>query len=203
MFSPIASCIFACRNVDKTKNGDVGRSTVALGQTVGLLQEVSKYDGLAANSARSALSVFSKLANEHKAFEYAGKAVQFAADNVNPLICASGVLKTAMSDDKVGTGVTEVAALSAMFAGEGMIKKNYDKAVNSKTVKEGISKLSKTKVLKPLFEYLEKHKLKGKAGAIIKGLLFVGGSMTSYAVGQKFGEATANRVKANVKLVKN
>lgn len=203
MFSPIASCIFACRNVDKTKNGDVGRSTVALGQTAGLLQEVSKYDGLAANSARSALSVFSKLANEHKAFEYAGKAVQFAADNVNPLICASGVLKTAMSDDKVGTGVTEVAALSAMFAGEGMIKKNYDKAVNSKTVKEGISKLSKTKVLKPLFEYLEKHKLKGKAGAIIKGLLFVGGSMTSYAVGQKFGEATANRVKANVKLVKN
>ena len=203
MFSPIASCIFACRNVDKTKNGDVGRSTVALGQTAGLLQEVSKYDGLAANSARSALSVFSKLANEHKAFEYAGKAVQFAADNVNPLICASGVLKTAMSDDKVGTGVTEVAALSAMFAGEGMIKKNYDKAVNSKTVKEGISKLSKTKVLKPLFEYLEKHKLKGKAGAIIKGLLFVGGSMTSYAVGQKFGETTAKRVKANVKLVKN
>ena len=203
MFSPIASCIFACRNVDKTKNGDVGRSTVALGQTAGLLQEVSKYDGLAANSARSALSVFSKLANEHKAFEYAGKAVQFAADNVNPLICASGVLKTAMSDDKVGTGVTEVAALSAMFAGEGLIKKHYDKAVNSKTVKEGISKLSKTKVLKPLFEYLEKHKLKGKAGAIIKGLLFVGGSMTSYAVGQKFGEATANRVKANVKLVKN
>ena len=108
-----------------------------------------------------------------------------------------------MSDDKVGTGVTEVAALSAMFAGEGMIKKNYDKAVNSKTVKEGISKLSKTKVLKPLFEYLEKHKLKGKAGAIIKGLLFVGGSMTSYAVGQKFGETTAKRVKANVKLVKN
>ena len=45
--------------------------------------------------------------------------------------------------------------------------------------------------------------LKGKAGAIIKGLLFVGGSMTSYAVGQKFGEATAKRVKANVKLVKN
>ena len=66
MFSPIASCIFACRNVDKTKNGDVGRSTVALGQTAGLLQEVSKYDGLAANSARSALSVFSKLASQNE-----------------------------------------------------------------------------------------------------------------------------------------
>ncbi len=201
MFSPIASCIFAFRNVDKTQDGDVGRSTVALGQAAGLVQEVSKYDGMVASSARSAVSVFSKLANEHKAFEYAGKAVQFAADHVNPLICASGVLKTAMSDDKIQTGVTEVAALSAMFAGEGMIKKYYDTAVKSSSVKNGVEKLSKTQVLKPLFKYLEKHNLKGKAGAIIKGLLFVGGSMTAYSIGQKFGETTAKRVKANVESV--
>lgn len=198
MFSPIASFIFAYRNVDKTQNGDVGRSTVAIGQAAGLFQEVSKYDGMVATTARSAVSVFSKLANEHKAFEYAGKAVQFAADNVNPLICASGVLKTAMSDDKIGTGVTEVAALSAMFAGEGMIKKYYDNAINSHSVKDGIEKLSKTDVLKPMFKYLEKHNLKGKVGAIIKGLIFVGGSITSYAAGQKLGECTAKRVKANI-----
>ena len=202
MFSPVASCIFACRNVDKTKNGDVGRSAVAAGQAAGLVQEVSKYDGLVANSARSALSVFSNLAKENKAFEYATKAVKFAADNVNPLICASGVVKTAMSDDKIGTGVTEATALTAMFAGEGMIKKYYDKAVNSSSVKHGIKNLSKNKIMKPVFEYLEKHQLKGKAGAIIKGLLFVGGSMTSYAIGQKFGETTAKRVKANVNALK-
>ena len=202
MFSPIASCIFACRNVDKTQDGDVGRSTVALGQTAGLVQEVSKYDGAVASTARSAVSVFSDLAKEHKAFEYAGKAVQFAADNVNPLICASGVLKTAMSDDKIETGVAEAAALSAMFAGEGMIKNNYDAAVNSKTVQDGVKTLSKTKKLKPVFEYLEKHNLKGKTGALIKGLAFVGGSMTSYAIGQKFGETTAKRVKANVETLK-
>ncbi len=202
MFSPVASCIFACRNVDKTKNGDVGRSAVAAGQAAGLVQEVSKYDGLVANSARSALSVFSNLAKENKAFEYATKAVKFAADNVNPLICASGVVKTAMSDDKIGTGVTEATALTAMFAGEGMIKKYYDKAVNSSSVKNGIKNLSKNKIMKPVFEYLEKHQLKGKAGAIIKGLLFVGGSMTSYAIGQKFGETTAKRVKANVNALK-
>ena len=202
MFSPVASFIFACRNVDKTKDGDVGRSAVAAGQAAGLVQEVSKYDGLVANSARSALSVFSNLAKENKAFEYATKAVKFAADNVNPLICASGVVKTAMSDDKIGTGVTEATALTAMFAGEGMIKKYYDKAVNSSSVKNGIKNLSKNKIMKPVFEYLEKHQLKGKAGAIIKGLLFVGGSMTSYAIGQKFGETTAKRVKANVNALK-
>ena len=89
-----------------------------------------------------------------------------------------------------------------MFAGEGMIKKYYDKAVNSSSVKNGIKNLSKNKIMKPVFEYLEKHQLKGKAGAIIKGLLFVGGSMTSYAIGQKFGETTAKRVKANVNALK-
>lgn len=55
MFSAVASGIFAYRNADKTQNGEIGRSAVALGQTAGLVQEVAKYDGLAANTARSAL----------------------------------------------------------------------------------------------------------------------------------------------------
>lgn len=202
MFSPVASCIFACRNVDKTQNGDVGRSTVAIGQAAGLVQEVSKYDGMVANTARSALSVFSDLAKEHKAFEYAGKAVKFAAENVNPLICASGVLKTAMSDDKVETGVTEIAALSAMFAGEGMIKNNYDRIANSASVKNYVKDLSKTKWIKPLVKYLEKAKLTGKASAIVKGLTFVAGSMTSYSIGQALGKDVAGRVKSNMEAFK-
>lgn len=198
MFSAVASGIFAYRNADKTKNGEIGRSAVTLGQTAGLVQEVAKYDGLAANAARSTLSVFSNLAKQNKMFEYAGKATQFAVNNVNPLICASGVVKTAMSDDKVGTGVTEAAALSAMFAGEGLIKLHYDKAVNSKTCKDLIAKASDKKYIKPVFEYLEKHKLKGKTGAILKGLVFVGGSMSSYALGQNIGKDISKRVKANL-----
>lgn len=107
MFSAVASGIFAVRNADKTKHGEVGRSAVTLGQTAGLVQEIAKYDGLAANAARSTLSVFSDLAKQNKMFDYAGKVTKFAVNNVNPLICASGVIKTAMSDDKVGTGITE------------------------------------------------------------------------------------------------
>ena len=52
MFSAVASGIFAYRNADKTKNGDVGRGAVTYGQTAGLVQEVAKYDGAIANSAR-------------------------------------------------------------------------------------------------------------------------------------------------------
>ncbi len=200
MFSPIASGIFAYRNAYKTKNGDIGRGAVTLGQTAGLLQEVAKYDGLAANAARSTLSVFSDLAKQNKAFEYAGKVTKFAVDNVNPLICASGVVKTAMAEDKVKTGITEAAALSAMFAGEGLIKLYYDKAANSNEVQAGMKKLADKKMIKPVFEYVEKHKLGGKIGSVVKGLVFVGGSMASYAVGQKFGDGFANRVEANLGL---
>ena len=200
MFSAVASGIFAYRNANKTKNGDIGRGAVTVGQTAGLVQEIAKYDGAVASTARSAVSVFSDLAKKNKAFEYAGKATKFAVNNVNPLICVSGGIKTAMSDDKVKTGITEAAALSAMFAGEGLIKAKYDKMVASQTVRNGIKYLSKSKIFKPAFEYLKKHKLEGKAAAVLKGLIFVAGSMTSYAVGQKLGEPVAERVKANLNI---
>ena len=200
MFSAVASGYFALRNVDKTQNGEVGRSAVALGQTAGLVQEAAKYEGAVANTARSTISVFSKLAKQHKAFEYAGKVTQFAVNNVNPLICASGVVKTAIADDKIKTGVTETAALATMFAGEALVKDNYDKIVNSPKFQKTLTNISNKKFTKPLFEYLEKHKLSGKAGAIVKGLTFVAGSMTSYAVGQKLGDNIAGRVKANLHL---
>jgi hypothetical protein len=202
VFSAVASGIFAVRNVDKTKNGDVGRSAVALGQTAGLVQEVAKYDNLFAKGARSALSVFSDLAKENKAFEYAGKATKFAVNNVNPLICASGVLKTAMSDDKVRTGITETAALSTMFLAESMVKKNYNSAINSKTAKNIAEKASNNKIIKPTLEFLEKHKLKGKIGTVLKGLIFVGASMSAYSVGQKAGEHVADKVEGGKKVPK-
>lgn len=197
MFSAVASTIFAVRNVNKTQNGEVGRSTVALGQTAGVIQEIAKYDNIVSKTARSALSVFSDLAKEHKAFEYAGKFTKFAVDNVNPLICVSGVIKTMTSDDKLKTGITEAAALSAMFTGESLVKKNYDKVVNSSAFKNSLNKVSKNKYAKPIFEYLEKHNLKGKAGLIIKGLFFVSASISSYSIGQKIGGKLADVVKEN------
>lgn len=198
MFSAVASGIFAARNVDKTANGDIGRSTVALGQTAGLVQEVAKYDNVFAKGARSALSVFSDLAKENKAFEYAGKVTKFAINNVNPLICASGVVKTAMSDDKIGTGISEAAALSTMFLAESVVKHNYDNVVNSNACKKLMSKVSKTDA----YKFLEKHKWTGKAGMIVKGLAFVAASMTAYSVGKSVGDDIANKVKADLKIPK-
>lgn len=198
MFSPVASGIFTFRNIDKTANGDIGRGAVAYGQAAGVLQEAAKSTGVVGNAARSTMSVFSKMAKQHKAFEYAGKVTKFAVDNVNPLICVAGVFKTLKSDDKVKTGITEACALGTMFAGESLIKNNYDLIVNSKTCKNVLKKASDTKLLKPVFEYLAKHNLSGKVGNIIKGLAFVAGSIGCYSIGQKLGEDLSVCVKANL-----
>lgn len=197
-YSPIATSYFAVKSIDKTQHGEVGRSTVAAGQAAGLVQDAAKGNSIFSGTARSILSGCSNLAKAHTAFKYAGKVVQFAADHVNPLICVSSVIKTGMSDDKVGTGITEVGALSAMFAGEGFIKQHYDKAINSKTCKDKLAKAAKNKYLKPVFEYLEKNNLKGTAGTIIKGLVFITASVSSYAAGQHIGEDISKRVKANL-----
>lgn len=202
MFSAVASGIFAYRNVDKTRNGDIGRSAVALGQGAKLFEEISKYDNIAAKGAKNTISAFSKLSKEHKIFEYAGKTVKFAAENVNPLICASGVIKTAMAKDKLETGITEAAALSAMFAGEALIKKNYDKVIKSQTVRNGLKTVSNSKILNPVFKFLRKHKLNGKAAAIAKGLIFVAGSMTAYSIGHKIGQKASDKVKEKLGIEK-
>ena len=190
MFSAIASGFFAYRNAEKTKNGEVGRSAVALGQTAGIFGEISKYNNLVGNTARSAASVFSDLAKQNKAFEYVGKVTKFAINNVNPLICVSGGIKTAMSDDKIKTGITETAALTTMFAAEALVKDNYERI--SKNV---YSKITKTEKLKPILEFLEKHKWTGKAGSVIKALSFVAASMTAYTIGEKIGNNMSEDVK--------
>ena len=197
MYSVAASSFFALRNVDKTKNqeGEIGRSAVAIGQAAGVMQEIAKLDGAVANTARSALSVFSDLAKENRAFKYAGKVTQFAVNNVNPLICVSGVIKTALSDDKIQTGVTEACALASMFVWEESTKKYYNNIIQSERCQNLLKSASENKIFKPLFSFIEKHKLQGKAGALIKAVTFIGASMTGYSIGEKYGGDLAGKVK--------
>lgn len=201
-FSPVSTGIFAFRNVDKAEHGDKGRGVVAGFQTLNFGNDVAsnilKYDNGIAKTARSAVSVFSDMAKESKAIDYAGKALKWGCDNVNPLICASGALKVATSDDKVQAGITEAAALSTMFAGENFVKANYDKAANSKYVKEVAKAAKETEALKPIFEYVAKHKLGGKADTFIKGLVLVGASITSYSIGELIGKDASKGIGAKL-----
>ncbi len=195
MFSPVASTIFTFRNIDKTENGEIGRAPVAIGQAVGVLGEVSKYDNAVALGAKNILSAFSELAQENKFMNYAGKFAKFASNNVNPLIAASGGVKVLMSDDKQSTAITEATALATMFGGEALVKKHYDNIAQSKNVQDLLKLAADKKYAKPIVEYFAKHKWGGATGAIVKGLLFLSASMASYEVGNKVGSKVAKEVK--------
>lgn len=198
MFSPVASTIFAYRRADKTKNGDVGSGVVAVGQCTGVMQEISKLDNAFAATAKSAVSVFEGLAKSSKVIDYAGRCLQFTANNVNPLICGAGALKVATSDDKVHTGVTELAALSTMFLGEGMIKKPLETLFSEKKVLEAGKKCSDVTLLKPLANVLKDAKISGRVGAVLKGLGFAGTSIAAYMVGRKFGLCYADNINSRL-----
>lgn len=191
MFSPIASTIFTVRNINKTENGEVGRAPVFIGQAAGVVGEISKYDNAIAIGTKNVLSVFSKLSEENKTLKYAGKFAKFASENVNPLIAVSGGVKVLMSDDKQSAAITEASALSAMFAGEGLLKKNYDKITGTSAVKSAMS----SKYAKAITDFLQKTQLKGAAGAIVKGASFVGTSIASYEAGHCIGDKLAKYAK--------
>ena len=194
MFSPVASTIFAYRNAEKTKNGDVGRSVVTVGQCTGVFKEVAKYDNIFATSARSALKAFEEVAKDNKALGYAGKCLKFTADNVNPLICGSAVLKVAMADDKVHDGIVEATALTGMFAGECFMKDNFNNVFSESAFKNVATKLKNKNVLKGFADAVINSRYTGKVASVLKGLLFVGGSMTSYAIAEKGGEHYAESI---------
>ena len=172
MSNAVSSLIFACRNVNKTENGEIGRAPVAAAQSINVLNQVSKYNKAIAQGTDAAVSVFENLAKKSKPVDYAVKGVKWATKNVNPLICVSGGIKVAMSDDKTSTAIKEVAALSTMFAGEGIAKKALPKLI-------------------------EKLPVGSKAGAIIQGLLFVGASIAFNSADEKLGRNIADQVNLN------
>ena len=202
MFSSVATAIFSVRNADKAANGDYGRAGVSLVQGAKAANEATKriikLDDKIAKTADSATSIFKDLAKQHKALDYAGKAAKWCGNNVNPLICMSAGVKVAMSDDKLTSGITEAGALSGMFAGEYVVKQNYDKIAKSQTAHKCLEKASETKILKPVIKYIQNNKMGGKIGAIAKGVTFVAASIGSYAVGQNLSGEFADRIKSNI-----
>lgn len=177
MGNPVSSVIFAYRNVGKTERGEIGRAPVAAAQSINvassIFNKLIKCNKAIAQTADVVIENVEKLSSKSKLVRYPLKCAKWATQNVNPLICASGVLKVAKSDDKTTTAVKEVAALSTMFAGEGIAKKVLPKM-------------------------LTKLHFTGKTAAVLNGLLFVGASIGSYSIGEHLGDDLAKEVKANL-----
>lgn len=169
--SPLTTYAFVGTNYDKVASGDWTRYPVLVGQIANAAQATAetaaKHSTKAAHVADEATSVFSKLAKSDKMFNGLSKTVKFVKNNINPLIVASGATKVVLAkkEDREKTLFSEGAMILGMFAGEGWMKKNLD-----------------TKVLSKL-------PIDKKWAPIVKGILFVAGSITASTIGQKIGEA--------------
>lgn len=192
MYSGVATGIFAVRNADKTMNDNIGRLPVTIGQSAAIIKAGSEYADKsssifkatkAVNNTDKVFKVFNKCANyvskkiktvintlddvakSDKVFNGLSKAVKFASNNVNPLIVASSGLNVALADkkDRKNVLIAETGSIAGMFIGEGWMKKHLDGILN---------KLPISKKWLP----------------IIKGIVFVAGSITSSSIGQKIAQ---------------
>jgi len=181
MSNVVASAIFCARNVDKAENqGKVGRWGVAAGQGKKVTDYVAGLDNKVGKTTKTAVESLKTFAQGSKTLEYAGKAVKFASNHVNPLICVSAGLDIAMADekDKKAAIVTNVAGLSSMFAVENLMKKHMDEIPKLNCFKE---------ISEKIMNFCSKTPARGKIPAIIHGVAFVVGSCAAYSVGEKFG----------------
>ena len=168
MYSGVASGIFAIRNCDKTTNGDIGRLPVTVGQSAAVIKAGAQYNNAVAKPIKMILDTCDDIAKSDKVFNGLKKVVKFASDNVNPLIVASSGVKVALADkeERKSTLITEAGTLAGMFLGEGWMKKHLD-------------------------NILAKLPINKKWLPIVKGIVFVTGSISASTLGSKIGKKAA------------
>lgn len=160
-FSDVATVGFAIRNVDKTTSGDLGRLPVAVGQTVNAIKAGAEYNSF----LKRGVNAVKRVAESDSVFKGVSKSVKFVSDHINPLIVVSSGynILTAKKEERKKTFFSEAGCIAGMFLGEGWMKKN----------------------LNPI---IEKLPVSNKWKPVIKGLIFIGGSIGSSTIGQILGE---------------
>lgn len=160
-YSDVATVGFAVRNIDKTTSGDWGRLLVALGQTANAIKAGAEHNSY----LKSGVNALKKVAESDSVFKGVSKGVKFVSNNINPLIVVSSGynILTAKKEERKKTLFSEAGCIAGMFLGEGWMKKN----------------------LNPI---IEKLPVSNKWKPVIKGLIFIGGSIGSSTIGQMLTE---------------
>lgn len=190
----VPSAVFFRNNVEKVKNGEKARGPVAFAQGAKIVEAVAKYHDNTAKTASEAYNIFGKYAQKYKPLDVAGKGVNWATKNVNPLIYASGVYKTLTSDEKLKTGIIQLGAISTMRLGERFMSANMEKVINEKNITDFAKKHKNVTGLKSICDSILKSGNANKFAAALKGIAFVCTSMASYAVGEKLAVGAAKRI---------
>lgn len=133
--SVVSSSIFSSRRANSgaealsASNPFVGAMNmdIAGGQVLNAARNVASLAGESqrplAAQITSAEESIKALAKSDKIINGVGKVLNFTADHINPIICATSAVKVLTSDDKTDTAIREGLALGTMFASEATAKK--------------------------------------------------------------------------------
>ena len=163
-FSPVASLAFTVRSADKTADGDIGRAPVTLVQGASVVKAASQYQNPFSKALKSGLEYVGK----DETVKKLAKVANFGAEHVNSLIALSSVIKVgaAKKEDRRNTLIAETGCFTGMILGEGWMKKNLNKYLNQLPVAK-------------------------KWIPLIKGIVFVTGSISCSTIGLKIGKKLA------------
>ena len=166
----------------------------------GVTNIAKEYKNSFANGLVSAEQSIKNLAKGDKILRGCGKVLNFTANNINPLICATGGVNVLVADDKMDEAARQGLALSTMFGCEAGAKRviglPYTEKVNGKKMtfkREGLYKKNPflEKQATALKDYCETTKVFNKslkfAPACLKGLGFALASIFGYKLGDKVG----------------
>lgn len=124
--------IFSTRRASSAANANnpfVGamNADIAGGQALNVAKGVSNIAKYSNNTLSadimSAEESIKNLAKTDKVIGGISKVLNFTADNINPIICATGAVKVACSDNKKETAIEEGTALGVMFGSEALAKR--------------------------------------------------------------------------------
>ncbi|MBQ8458997.1 hypothetical protein IJ541_02715 [bacterium] len=163
-YSDVGSLLFTVRSGKKASEGDYCRVPITVAQGASVIKAVSEYNNPASKQIKNVLNI---MGNDNVARRL-GKVVKVASENVNGLIVLSSGVKVALAkpEDRKKTLIAETGCLAGMFAGEGWMKKNLNK-------------------------YLDQLPINKKWIPLIKGIVFVTGSITCSTLGHKIGKKVA------------
>lgn len=156
----------------------------------------------------SAEEMIKNASQSSKALSAAKSALEFTGRYINPIICVTGVVRTATADDKIEEGCEQLFGIGTMLTGENIAKKAVcipiTKRVNGKRVVEQRYAWYKNhpiinKQVEAFTDACATKKILGKSLKFVpsagKGIVLVGTSIASFIVGNNIGHAVSKPVK--------
>lgn len=211
LFAPIvaSNAIFSARRASRGANamGDnpvygAMNMDIAAGQTLKGVKAAKEVAAVSSTEAKmvaeGASEAIKNLSKTNKFVDGVGKIVNFTANNINPIICATSAIKVLFgSDDKWDAAARETIALGSMFAAERAAKSFLGMPYTKKEGGKSVTYLREAAYNKNPFlkqqaaamkDYCATKKLFNKVSlnfvpGTLKGLGFVSASIAGYKLG--------------------